>query len=130
MKRLVPLSAASLVMIAASCVSPPSADAQWEGVNEKKWAELIESDINKAASAETICTNSTNFATTSKNEAFKEWALSIAKKYCTKGGNKAEADAPIANQEEECHLDSSDIYQISIGEKIQKQDKGCWSSFN
>ena len=130
MKHLAPLSAASLMMIAASYVTPPSADAQWQGVNEKKWAELIESDIRNKASSETICINSTNYATTSKDKAFKNWALSIAQKHCTEGDKQAEADAPIANEDEQCHLDSSEIFQISIGEKIQKQGKGCWSSFN
>ena len=115
---------------------PSAAETPWKGVNEKKWAELIQSDINSQASAETICTNSTNFATTSKEAAFKVWANSLAQKYCTKenggveGVEKAKAAAPIANKEEQCRLDSSEIYKISIGEKVHKYDKGCWSSFN
>lgn len=115
---------------------PSAAETPWKGVNEKKWAELIQSDINSQASAETICTNSTNLATTSKEAAFKVWANSIAQKYCTEenegveGVEKAKAAAPIANKEEQCRLDSSEIYKISIGEKVHKYDKGCWSSFN
>lgn len=130
MKPLVPISATSLFLFTALCWMPPSAKAQWQGVNEKKWAELIESDIQKGASAETICTNSTNFATTSNEDSFKNWASSIAQEYCTEGVTKTEATAPIANNEEECRLDSSDIYRISLGEKVHKSNKGCWSSFN
>ena len=118
---------------------PSSAETPWKGVNEKKWAELIQSDISSQASAETICTNSTNFATTSKEATFKVWANSIAQKYCNEenegvegveGVEKAKAAAPIANKEEQCRLNSSEIYKISIGEKVHKYDKGCWSSFN
>ena len=136
MRRLSSISIASVVMISASCLMPSAAETPWKGVNEKKWAELIQSDINSQASAETICTNSTNFATTSKEAAFKVWASSLAQKYCTEenggveGVEKAKAAAPIANKEEQCRLDSSKIYKISIGEKVHKYDKGCWSSFN
>jgi hypothetical protein len=130
MKPLVPISATSLFLFTAVCCAPPSAQAQWQGVNEKKWAESIESDIQKGASAETICTNSTNFATTSNEDSFKNWASSIAQKYCTEGVIKTEASAPIVNIEEECRLDSSDIYRISLGEKVHQSNKGCWSSFN
>ncbi|MDA9762132.1 hypothetical protein N9C84_03580, partial [Desulfobacterales bacterium] len=72
-----------------------------------------QSDINSQASAETICTNSSNFATTSKQAAFKVWANSIAQKYCNEdndendvveGVEKAKAAAPIANKDE--HSDS------------------------
>ena len=136
MRRLSSISIASVVMISASCLMPSAAETPWKGVNEKKWAELIQSDINSQASAETICTNSTNFATTSKEAAFKVWAHSIAQKYCTKekegveGLEKTKAAAPIANKEDQCRLDSSEIYKISIGEKVHKYDKGCWSAFN
>ncbi|ABI45307.1 hypothetical protein sync_1572 [Synechococcus sp. CC9311] len=130
MKPLVPISATSLFLFTALCWAPPSAQAQWQGVNEKKWAESIQSDIRNGASAETICTNSSSSAETSNEVAFKDWAYSIAQKYCKEGFEKTEAAAPIANKEEKCRLDSSDIYKISIGEKVHKHDKGCWSSFN
>ena len=118
MRRLSSISIATVVMISASCLMPSSAETPWKGVNEKKWAELIQSDISNQASAETICTNSTNFATTSKDATFKVWANSIAKTYCNEdndendvveGVEKAKAAAPIANKEEQCRLDSSEI---------------------
>ena len=130
MKALAPISAASLLLLAAFWLSPQAAEAQWQGVNEKKWAESIESDIRNEASAQEICTNSNNFATTSKEAAFKNWAQSIAQTYCTAESVITEAAAPTANKNEQCQLDSSDIYKISIGKRVQKQDKGCWSSFN
>tara|TARA_B100001142_G_scaffold59322_2_gene58190 strand:+ start:397 stop:885 length:489 start_codon:yes stop_codon:yes gene_type:complete len=139
MKRLDSISFASVVMISSSCLFPSAAETPWRGVNEQKWAELIQSDISNQASAETICTNSTNFATTSKDATFKVWANSIAQTYCNEdndendvveGVEKAKAAAPIANKEEQCRLDSSEIYKISLGEKVHKYDKGCWSSFN
>ena len=136
MKRLDSISFASVVMISSSCLIPSAAETPWRGVNEKKWAELIQSDISRQASAETICTNSTNFSTTSKEESFKTWASSIAQKYCTEkndgieGVEKIKAATPTANKEEQCRLDSSEIYKISIGEKVHKYNKGCWSSFN
>ena len=130
MKPLAPISAASLLLLAAFWLSPQAAEAQWQGVNEKKWAESIESDIRNETSAQEICTNSTNFATTSKEAAFKNWAQSIAKKYCAMESDTTAATAPIDNKDEQCQLDSSDIYKISVGEKIHKRDKGCWSSFN
>ena len=136
MRPLSSISIATVVMISASCLMPSSAETPWKGVNEKKWAELIQSDISSQASAETICTNSTNFATTSKEATFKVWANSIAQKYCNEENEgiedveKAKAAAPIANKEEQCRLSSSEIYKISIGEKVHKYDKGCWSAFN
>ena len=130
MKRLVSISAASLVMVAAAWLTQPSAEAQWQGINEKTWAESIQSAIRDKASAQEICTNSRKFATASKEEAFKDWAYSIAKKYCTVADGRIEAVAPVSKKEEQCHLDSSDIYLISIGEKIRKQGKECWASFN
>ena len=81
MKRLDSISFASVVMISSSYLIPSAAEeTPWRGVNEQKWAELIQSDINSQASAETICTNSTNFATTSREAAFKVWANSLAQK--------------------------------------------------
>ena len=130
MKPLPPISTASLITLAAFWLNPPAAEAQRQGVNEKQWAESIQSDIRNGASAQELCTNSTNFATTSKEAAFKNWAQSIAQKYCTAKGVTTEAAAPTTNKKEQCRLDSSDIYKISIGEKINKQDKRCWSSFN
>ena len=130
MKPLAPISAASLIMLAAFWLTPPATEAQWQGVNEKQWAESIQSDIRNKASAQEICTNSSNFATTSKDASFKDWAYSIAQKYCTDGFEKTEGAVPTTNKEEQCGLDSSDIYKISVGEKIHKRDKGCWSSFN
>ena len=130
MKPLAPLSAASLLLLAAIWLSPQAAEAQWQGVNEKKWAESIQSDIRNEATAQEICTNSTNFATTSNEVAFKDWAQSIAQKYCAARGDTTKATAPIDNKQEQCQLDSSDIYKISVGEKVHKRDKGCWSSFN
>ena len=59
MKALAPISAASLLLLAAFWLSPQAAEAQWQGVNEKKWAESIESDIRNESSAQDICTNST-----------------------------------------------------------------------
>ena len=81
MKHLASISFTSVLIIATSCVTPPEAEAQWQGVNEKQWAESIQSDIRNKSSAQAICTNSTNFATTSKETAFKSWANSIAQKY-------------------------------------------------
>ena len=130
MKPLAPISATSLLLLAAFWLSPQASEAQWQGVNEKKWAESIESDIRNETSAQDICTNSTNFAITSKEAAFKNWAQSIAQKYCAVEGDTTAATAPIDNKDEQCQLDSSDIYKISVGEKIHKRDKGCWSSFN
>jgi hypothetical protein len=130
MKSLVPISAMSLFLFTALCWAPPSAQAQWQGVNEKKWGESIQSDIRNGASAKTICTNSSSSAETSKEVAFKDWAYSIARKYCAEGFEKTEATAPIANNEEECRLNSSDVYRISLGEKVHKSNKECWSSFN
>ncbi len=130
MKPLAPISAASLMLLAAVWLPPQEAEAQWQGVNEQQWAESIQTDIRNNASKQEICTNSTNFATTSKESAFKDWAQSIAQKYCVAESDTSEAMAPIDSKEEQCRLDSSDIYKISIGEKILKRDKGCWSSFN
>jgi len=130
MKHLASISVASVLIIATSCVTPPGAEAQWQGVNEKQWAESIQSDIRNGASAKTICPNSSSPAETSNEVAFKDWAYSIARKYCAEGFEKTGATAPIANNEEECRLDSSDIYRISLGEKVHKSNKGCWSSFN
>ena len=130
MKPLATIPAASLITLAAFWLNPATAEAQWRGVNEKQWAESIQSDIRNGASAQELCTNSTNFATTSKEAAFKNWAQSIAQKYCTTERVIKEAADPTANKNEQCRLDSSDIYKISIGERVHKQDKGCWSSFN
>ena len=130
MKHLASIFVASAVIISSSSVSPAAAEAQWQGVNEKQWAESIQSDIRNKSSAQAICANSTNFATTSKEAAFKDWAQSIAQKYCAVEGDTTAATAPIDNKDEQCQLDSSDIYKISVGEKIHKRDKGCWSSFN
>lgn len=130
MKHLASIAAASLALLVALDGSSPPAEAQWRGVNERKWAERINSEISNQASAETICTYSTNFAITSKEEAFKDWANAIAQKYCVQGGNDTEAATPSANEEEQCSLDSSDIYKISIGKKVYKHDSGCWSSFH
>jgi hypothetical protein len=130
MKRLASISVASAVIISSSCVPPAAAEAQWQGVNEKQWAESIQSDIRNKSSAIAICTNSTNFATTSKEAAFKNWANSIAQKYCTAEGKNTESSTPIANKKDHCRLDSSDIYNISTGKKFRKQGKDCWASFN
>ena len=130
MKPLAPISATSLLLLAAFWLSPQASEAQWQGVNEKKWAESIESDIRNGASAETICINSSSPAETSDEVAFKDWAYSIARKFCKEGFEKTDAMAPIDNKEEQCGLDSYDIYKISVGKKIHKRDKGCWSSFN
>jgi hypothetical protein len=130
MKPLATIPAASLITLAAFWLNPATAEAQWRGVNEKQWAESIQSDIRNGASAQELCTNSTNLATTSKEAAFKNWAQSIAQTYCTAESVITEAAAPTANKNEQCQLDSSDIYRISIGKRVHKQDKGCWSSFN
>ena len=71
MKHLASIFVASAVIISSSSVHPAAAEAQWQGVNEKQWAESIQSDIRNKSSAQAICTNSTNFATTSKEAAFK-----------------------------------------------------------
>ena len=130
MKSQAPISAASIMLLAAFWLSPQEAEAQWQGVNERKWAKSIQTDIRNNASEQEICTNSTNFAIASKEAAFKDWAQSIAQKYCVAESDITESIAPVENMEEQCRLDSSDIYKISIGEKIHKHDKGCWSSFN
>ena len=72
MRPLALISAASLLLLAAFWLSPQATKAQWQGVNEKKWVESIESDIRNKASAQDICINSTNFATISKEIAFKD----------------------------------------------------------
>ena len=100
MKPLAPISATSLLLLAAFWLSPQAAEAQWQGVNEKKWAESIESDICNKTSAQDICTNSTNFATTSKETAFKNWAQSTAQKYCAVEDDTRAATAPIDNKDE------------------------------
>ena len=130
MKHLASIFVASAVIISSSSVPPAAAEAQWKGVNEKQWAESIQSDIRNKSSAIAICTNSTNFATTSKEAAFKNWANSIAQKYCTAEGKNTESSTPIANKKEHCRLDSLDIFNISIGKKFDAQGKNCWASFN
>ena len=130
MRPLALISAASLLLLAAFWLSPQAAKAQWQGVNEKKWVESIETNIRNKAFAQDICINSTDFATISKEIAFKDWALSIAQKYCAVEGATTAATAPIDNKDGQCQLDSSDVYKISVGEKIHKRDRGCWSSFN
>ena len=131
MRRLSSISIASVVMISASCLMPSAAETPWKGVNEKKWAELIQSDINSQASAETICTNSTNFATTSKEAAFKVWAHSIAQKYCTEekegveGLEKAKAAAPIANKEDHADSTAPRSTKSALGRRFTNMTRGA-----
>ena len=134
MKRLDSISFASVVMIAATSVTPPSAEAQWQGSNERKWAASIQSDIRNGAPASDICTNASSSANTSDEVPFKNWAYSIARKYCKEGFETVEASSSTPTSTPTtgslCTLDSSDIFKISVGAQIQKYDKDCWSSFN
>ena len=130
MRRLSSISIASAVMIAATSVTPPSAEAQWQGSNEREWAASIQSDIRNGASAETICRNASSPAAVSDEVLFKDWAYSIAREYCKEGFETVEFSSSTPTTGSLCRLDSSEIYKISIGEKVHKYDKGCWSSFN
>ena len=62
--------------------------SQYRGENEKKWAASILSDIKNGASAEDICRNASSSATASDEISFKDWAYSVARKYCTSGFQK------------------------------------------
>ena len=119
MKRLDSISFASVVMISSSCLFPSAAETPWRGVNEQKWAEWIQSDISNQASAETICTNSTKFATTSKDATFKVWANSIAQTYCNEDNDENGDQTKSKNQD----VKSEKPTEVKGGEGIKNEDK-------
>ena len=109
--------------------------SQYRGENERRWAASIQSDIRNGASAEDICNNASSSATTSDEINFKDWAYSIARKYCSTGFQKkegdSESDISIATPEAmQCHLSPSQMFDISQGKRTVVVGNHCVMSFH
>ena len=121
-----------IAMILANSFTPVM--SQYRGENEKKWAASIQSDIKNGASAENICNNASSSATTSDEISFKDWAYSVARKYCTSGFQEKEGesdpDLSIAIPEaSQCRLSSSQVFDISQGKRTVVVGNNCVMSF-
>ena len=122
-----------IAMVFANSFTPVM--SQYRGENERRWAASIQSDIRNGASAEDICNNASSSATTSNEINFKDWAYSIARKYCSTGFQKkegdSESDISIATPEAmQCHLSPSQMFDISQGKRTVVVGNHCVMSFH
>ena len=121
-----------IAMILANSFTPVM--SQYRGENEKKWAASIQSDIRNGASAEDICNSASSSATTSDEISFKDWAYSVARKYCTSDfqnkEGESDSDFSIATPEaSQCRLSSSQVFDISQGKRTVVVGNNCVMSF-
>ena len=117
--------------IGSSIINTMPASAQFKGENEKTWSASIRSDIANGAKAKDICINAESSATTSNEVRFKNWAYSVARKYCNEGFEKrdiSEIETPAASTQ--CGLSSSQLYDIGRGVRVTVKGENCYSSFN
>ena len=121
-----PLTTTLLALAILSTHHSP-ADAQWQGTNERTWAQSINSDIMNGGPMEHICTSSLNSATISDEVGFKNWAYGIARQYCSPdklGKQKA------VEFSKTCDLKVDQINRISRGQKVIVYAETCSMSFN
>jgi hypothetical protein len=107
------------------------AEAQWRGVNEKKWGDSIQSDIRNGAPPDSICINAKSSATTSDEVPFKDWAYSIARKYCDADKlGKPDSTTQVVQDSGDCGLKIHHMYDISQGKHVVVKKGDCSMKFN
>ena len=127
MKNIVAITGPiALLLLAASLIQPPSAEARFQGVNEKRWAKSIEADINNGAPADAICSNASNSAQVSDEVAFKNWAYSIARKYCSDGFEKSSSSPASVDPPGNCSVNPSDLYSLEQNKFIKISGPDCY----
>ena len=122
-----------IAMVFANSFTPVM--SQYRGENERKWAASIQSDISNGAPAQDICNSATNAAMTSGEVSFKDWAFSVAQKYCSSASTKEEGEnesnvlvlTPEASQ---CGLSSSQMFDISQGKRTAVVGNNCFMIFH
>ena len=121
------LALSAVVVMAA--VLP--AQAQWRGVNEKKWGASIQSDIRNGAPPNLICISATSSATTSDEVPFKDWAYSIARKYCDPDKlGKPESTPQVVRDSGDCGLKVHHMYDVAQGKQVVVKKGDCSMKFN
>lgn len=129
MKNIVAITGSIALLLAASLIQPPSAEARFQGVNEKKWAKSIEADINNGAPADAICINASNSAQVSDEAAFKNWAYSIAREYCSSGYKKrftSSSRRKPVKLSGDCAISPNDLYRLERSKLIIKNGSYCF----
>ena len=125
MKNVAALTGSIALLVATSLLEPPSAEARFKGNNEKTWYRSIQADINNGARARAICISAQSSAETSDEVAFKNWAYSIARKYCSEGYEKKTSSPAEAVLSDNCSVRSSDLYSLEQYKFIKITGPDC-----
>ncbi len=141
--RLIKLFAVLTSSLSLAFAMPSLAQS---GENETKWRESINSDLRNGAPAEYICINAKSSAFASNDANFKDWAWSIARKYCPPGTmgkpSNEGIDTPKANpsnngtkpqrvERTDCRMMSSvDAEKARKGGYVNLSSGGCVMIFN
>jgi hypothetical protein len=130
-KRKKPMIKVLSLSVVILVVTGLPAEAQWRGENEKKWGDSIQSDIRNGALPEDICINAKSSATTSSEVAFKDWAYSIARKYCDADRlGKPEPATQVVQESDECGLKIYHMHEIVQGKRVAVKKGDCSMRFN
>ena len=113
------------LLVATSLIQPPSAEAQFKGNNEKTWYRSIQADINNGARARAICISAESSAETSDEVAFKNWAYSIARKYCSEGYKKNHSSPAEVVLSDNCSVSPSDLHGLEQNKFIKITAPDC-----
>ena len=130
--RAVKLSMALFLSLSPS--EPFTAKAS--GRNETRWRESINSDIRNGAPEDYICRNSKSSAGASDDANFKDWAWSIARKYCPpdemgKPSNKGIEPQQPQPEQSNCRMMSSvDAEKAMRGQYVDISSGRCVMIFN
>ena len=125
MKYVAAITGSITLLVATSLMQPPSAQARFKGANEKTWYRSIQADIKNGAPARTICINASAPAETSDEVAFKNWAYSIARKYCSEGYEKNHSSPAEAVLSDNCSVSPSDLHSLEQNKFIKITAPGC-----
>ena len=125
MKKVAAITGSIALLVATSFIQPPSAEARFKGTNEKTWYRSIQADIKNGAPARTICINASSPAEVSDEVAFKNWAYSIARKYCSEGYEKSSSSPASAVLSDNCSVKPSDLYSLEQDKFIKIAGPDC-----